>query len=119
MYKTRDSYNTDFISQQLAIAALGSVDYARQTWAKVVNERTRLTLEFERLGLTCFPSQSNFLLLTARDEETAKAIYENLKTMDILIRYFDEDRLRDKLRITVGTPDQNQRLLDCLKSINF
>ena len=117
MYKTRDSYNTDLISQLLAIAALESVDYARQTWTKVISERTRLTMELEGLGLTCLPSQSNFLLTTATDEESAKSIYENLKSKDILIRYFDEDRLRDKLRITVGSPDQNQRLLDCLKSI--
>jgi histidinol-phosphate aminotransferase len=117
MYKTRDSYNTDYISQQLAIAALKSIDYASQTWSKVINERARLTLELEHLGLACLPSQSNFLLVTAQSQDASKSVCEQLKSKGILIRYFDEDRLRDKMRITVGTPEQNQRLLDCLKSI--
>ncbi len=117
MYKTRDSYNTDHISQQLATAALESADYARQTWSKVRSERLLLTEELQKLGLTCPPSQSNFLLAQAENEETAGDIVKRLKRENILIRYFDEDRLRDKLRITVGNPEQNQHLLDCLKSI--
>ena len=117
MYKTRDSYNTDYISQQLATAALESVDYARQTWSKVRSERELLTAELQKLELICLPSQSNFLLTQAKDEEAAGTIYQCLKNANILIRYFDEDRLRDKLRITVGSPDQNRLLLDCLQSI--
>ena len=117
MYKTRDSYNTDFVSQQLAIAALESVSDARETWSKVRSERSRLGDELQKLGLPCLPSQTNFLLAQTSNSDAARAIYEALKLENILVRYFDENRLQDKLRITVGTPQQNQRLLDCLAKI--
>lgn len=115
MYKTRDSYNTDYISQQLACAAIESVSEARENWAKVRQERARLTAELVALGLPCLPSQSNFILADCSSAETARALYHGLKEWGILVRYFDQDRLRDKLRITVGTPEQNQQLLQSLK----
>ncbi len=111
MFKTRDSYNTDFISQHLASAALSSADEARTTWTRVRNERLRLAEELEKLGLPCLPSQSNFLLAQCSSAEAARNTYENLKRQGILIRYFAQNRLQDKLRITVGTPEQNQQLL--------
>jgi histidinol-phosphate aminotransferase len=114
MFKTRDSYNTDYIAQHLACAAIESVDNARATWKLVRDERRRLAAELDRLGLPCLPSQTNFLLAQCRSTEVALSIYGGLKQQGILIRYFAQDRLRDKLRITVGTPQQNQRLLDCL-----
>ncbi|MBT8146024.1 MAG: histidinol-phosphate transaminase, partial [Gammaproteobacteria bacterium] len=57
----------------------------------------------------------NFILTQCQSEESAREIYHRLKETGILLRYFDQDRLRDKLRITVGTPEQNQRLLQSLK----
>jgi histidinol-phosphate aminotransferase len=114
MFKTRDSYNTDYVSQQLAIAAIESTDYARDTWDRVRTERNRLSQELERLGLSCLPSQSNFILAQCADQDAAREIYHDLRKSGILVRYFDQDRLRDKLRITVGTSEQNQRLLQSL-----
>ena len=115
MFKTRDSYNTDFISQQLATAAIESVDVTRQSWQQVREQRTRLSEELNELGLPCLPSQANFVLSQCQNAESARDIYLRLKDSGILVRYFDQDRLRDKLRITVGTPEQNQRLLEQLR----
>ena len=115
MFKTRDSYNTGHISQQLASAAIESVDDARKSWQKVRSERDRLTEGLDRLGLRCLPSQTNFILAQCHDVDSASEIYRGLKETGILVRYFDQDRLQDKLRITVGTPEQNQRLLQSLK----
>ena len=120
--KTRDSYNTDAISQTLATASLKHRDLAAQTWQKVRDERARLTAELASLGFTCPPSQSNFLLATIPDSantgpESARNIYESLKQRGILIRYFDQNRLHDKLRITIGTPEQNNALIKNLKEL--
>jgi len=115
MYKTRDSYNTDYISQQLANAAIESASQARESWEKVRNERARLTTELEQLGLSSLPSQANFILAQCSSQESARTIYHGLKESGILVRYFDQERLQDKLRITVGTPEQNQQLLQNLK----
>lgn len=114
--KTRDSYNTDYISQQLATAALKAAKDASKTWEQVRTERARLSAALQTLGLSCLPSQANFVLAQVPAQASAEALYQSLKADGILIRYFDQDRLRDKLRITVGTPSQNDRLLDRLQA---
>ena len=104
-----------YISQQLANAAIESTSQARESWQKVRNERARLTTELEELGLSSLPSQANFILAQCPSQESARTIYHGLKESGILVRYFDQERLQDKLRITVGTPEQNQQLLQNLK----
>lgn len=124
LYKTRDSYNTDFISQALATAALGDRAEAAQSWRKVREERVRVEQALNMLGLSCARSQSNFLLAQFPDTDTryesaeilARECYQHLKDEGILVRYFDMPRLRDKLRITIGTEQENSRLLQQLAS---
>lgn len=117
--KTKDSYNTDAISQALATAALDSQSKASRTWAAVRDERKRVTAELVTLGLSVAPSQSNFVLATvpAGFAGGAEAVYEALKQRNILVRHFDADRLHDKLRITIGTPDENTALLKALREL--
>ncbi len=68
-----------------------------------------------RLGWVVLPSQSNFLLATPPAAgPSAQRIYEMLKQQAIFVRYFDQDRIRDKLRITIGTPEQNHALLQAI-----
>lgn len=118
MNKAKDSYNTDMLSQAAAIAALEDQEYAQGTWKKVLSERARLVGELEKRGWTVLPSASNFILVTpVAGKPPAKKIYESLKDAGILVRYFDQDRLRDKLRITVGDGAQNDRLLRHIDSI--
>ena len=124
LYKTRDSYNTDAIAQALATAALADREAAAIGWQKVRTERTRVANALTALGFTCAPSQSNFLLAQvpntdARFENSellARECYQRLKDDGILIRYFDMPRLRDKLRITIGTAQENDALLQHLES---
>lgn len=119
LYKTRDSYNTDLISQVLATAALQDRSHAALSWSKVRSERAHVSAALAQLGMQCAPSQSNFLLaqLPATDirfetpELMAREFYQRLKDDGILVRYFDQPRLRDKLRITIGTPEENKCLL--------
>ncbi len=115
--KTRDSYNTDTISQRLAAAALDSVDYARQGWARIRSERGTLLQALAQLGLPCLPSQSNFLLCEVPQAVGAEHLYQSLKQRGILVRYFDEDRLRDRLRISIGSEADNAALVTALKAI--
>jgi len=122
LYKTRDSYNTDFISQALATAALADRAEAAQSWRKVREERARVEQELKALGLSCAPSQSNFLLAQLPNTDSryesaellARECYQRLKDDGILVRYFDMPRLRDRLRITIGTEQENSRLLQKL-----
>ena len=117
--KTRDSYNIDHISQQLGYAALEDQDYAAQTWQDIRAERERLDRSLGQLGLVSPSSQANFLLASIPVDAKLKAqeIYVALKDKGILVRYFDAPRLRDKLRISVGTEVENNALIDCLTDL--
>lgn len=115
LMKTKDSYNTDYISQTLAKASIEDQVYASQTWQKVRNERQRITNALRQSGFVVPDSQSNFVLATVPPGKSAEGLYLALKDQGILIRYFkQEDRLEDKLRITIGSPEENSRLLDAL-----
>ncbi len=114
--KTRDSYNTDLIAQRLATAALNSVEYAQDTWSKVRSERESLAKQLSGLGFQVTESQTNFLLCQVPDNCSAPEIYQSLKSHNILVRYFDQDRLRDKLRISIGTAAENAALLEAIRN---
>jgi histidinol-phosphate aminotransferase len=114
MFKTRDSYNTDFIAQKLATAALRSVDYAAATWAKVRASRTQLAASLQTLGLYSQPSQTNFLLCDIPADPGALALYQALKAQNILVRHFDQGRLRHRLRISIGSEPENTALINAL-----
>ena len=110
-YKTKDSYNTDYIAQALALAAISDQHYAASTWSRVREQRELLRSSLAMLGFATPASQSNFLLATVPPTASAQALYEGLKAAGVLVRYFKLPALDDKLRITVGTPADNQRLL--------
>jgi histidinol-phosphate aminotransferase len=117
--KTKDSYNVDAVAQRLAVAALTNRHEAAKTWEAVRAERKRMIKQLSELSLTCPVSQSNFVLAQVPDHVAggARRIYESLKARSILVRYFDQDRLRDKLRITIGKPGENEALLAALKEL--
>jgi len=114
--KTKDSYNTDAVSQRLAEAALVDAAAAAATWAKVRAERERVRGELGSMGFESPQSQSNFILATAPRGE-AGDLYEKLKGRGVLVRHFDADRLRDKLRVTIGTPAENDAFLEALREV--
>jgi len=116
LMKVKDSYNVDAIAIAAASAALEDQAYVRETWRRIRCERERLYHALTDLDMPALPSQSNFLL--ARPAwSSARRIYESLKARKILVRYFDYPRVSDCLRITVGTPEQNDALLAALREL--
>jgi histidinol-phosphate aminotransferase len=116
--KTRDSYNVDAVAQRLAMAAIEHRAQVALVWQKVRDARAFLRQELMGLGLEVPESQGNFLLATvAGCRSSAVQVVEALQAQGVLIRYFDHPRLSDKVRITVGTAEQNQRLLEVLKHL--
>ncbi len=116
LMKVKDSYNVDVISIRAAAAALADRPYWQEVCQRVVSERRRLGHELADLGLESLPSHSNFLL-TKATRPTAGELYELLKARKILVRYFNQPGLDDRLRITVGTPEQNDALLAAMKEL--
>jgi histidinol-phosphate aminotransferase len=119
MDKTRDSYNLDNFSQQIAHAALSDQAHARETWQKVRQERSRLSGLLSQLGLVSEPTETNFLLCQVQQwcDISAENIYLALKQNKVLVRYFSEPGLTDKIRITIGTAEENDQLIRTLREV--
>jgi histidinol-phosphate aminotransferase len=113
MMKVKDSYNCDAIAILAATAALEDQPYAQRTWQAVRAERTRLAALLVDRGYDVSPSQANFLLVRS-PRSNAADVYLALKRQGILVRFFDKPGLSDKLRITIGTAEQNDALLKAL-----
>ena len=113
--KTKDSYNLDLLSQEIAAVAIEDQSSAKVTWELVVKERQRLQAALETLGMPSPPSQTNFLLATSPVD--AEQVYRRLRDRQILVRYFASPNLEDKLRISVGTSTENDRLLLAIREI--
>ena len=111
--KIKDSYNVDVVASTVGAAAIRDTTYTRSIVERVCASRGRLATALYALGFRVWPSEANFLLVRPSDE-SARAAYHRLKASGILVRYFDAPGLDDKLRITVGTDDQNDRLLRVL-----
>ena len=114
--KVKDSYNVDAVAARAGAAAIRDVAYTRETTARVRASRTRLSAALAGLGFRVWPSQANFVLARPADGN-ARRVYDALRERRILVRYFAEPGLSDKLRITVGTDEQNARLTSALAGI--
>ncbi|WP_404286857.1 pyridoxal phosphate-dependent aminotransferase [Microvirga sp. RSM25] len=114
--KTKDSYNVDVVAQRVGEAALRQRGEAAVSWEFVRAERSRMARELSARGFACAPSQANFLLatMTSRPSGTAPRLLRGLADAGIFVRWFDQDRLRDSLRITIGTTAENDALLAAL-----
>ncbi|MCL1475086.1 histidinol-phosphate transaminase [Argonema antarcticum] len=118
LFKVKDSYNIDALAIAVGTAAMRDQSYKNACADKVKKSRTQLTVNLNNLGFTVLDSHGNFVLATP-PEGNAESLYLKLKEQGILVRYFKQPGLEDKLRITVGTDDQNQTLMEALSVTNF
>lgn len=108
--KVKDSYNVSRMAIAGGIAAIEDAGWMRENVRRVVATRKRLVARLEALSFYVFPSEANFVLARIVSYP-ARQIYEHLKKRRILVRYYDTPRLRDCLRISVGTDEEVERLL--------
>lgn len=113
LFKVKDSYNIDAIACAIGTAAITDQAYKNACVAKIKASRTQLATDLKQLGFHVWDSQANFLLVQP-PQTNAEYLYQKLKERGILIRYFKQSKLDDKLRITVGTDEQNQALVEAL-----
>jgi histidinol-phosphate aminotransferase len=116
MMKVKDSYNCDAVSVIAATAAILDQDYARQSWNHVRAERQRVSSELTQLGWNVLPSHANFIFAAAPDGR-GRAAYLGLKAQGILVRHWDKPGLTDKIRITIGTSQENNALIGGIKAL--
>jgi len=119
MMKVKDSYNVDRLSMASAVAALDDQETFRQNVSRIIKTREYLIDSLKELGFFVYPSQANFVMIKCEDSYEAKEIYRELKERKILVRYIDQPRLDDCLRITVGTDEEIDTLLKKLTEIQL
>jgi len=117
--KVRQPFNLNALSQEIATLALTDLAPTLQTHiGAIVAERERLAKALARHpSLSCFPSDANFLLV--RYDHNVRKLCEDLLSRQIAVRHFSNGgaRLEECIRITVGTPEENQRLVGALDEI--
>jgi histidinol-phosphate aminotransferase len=116
LIKVKDSYNCDALSLAAATAALEDQDYLQTTRARILATRGRLECELRQLGFEVLPSRANFLWCR-RGDRPVKPIYEELKRRLILVRYMNYEGYGDGLRISVGSDEEVNRLLQELRKL--
>jgi len=117
MMKVKDSYNLNQLSAGAAEAAMADQAYFQAVLKKIVRERERFRDSLDRLGIASYPSSTNFVLARFDSAEQARTTFEQLREKRILVRYFDLPRLRECLRITIGTPEAMDQLVQALEEI--
>ena len=111
-----NSYTMNTASISLGAASLEDETYFQQNVGKIVNTRECVGGELVKLGFEVKESQTNFLFVSHK-EISAKHIFERLKEKHIYVRYFDKERIRNYLRITVGTEEQMGVFLEAVREI--
>lgn len=114
--KARLPYNINSFSQNVMSFALENPGAIERKISLILSERERVRASLERIeGIHVYPTDANFFLIRVPD---ADSLFEELVNNDILVRRFrGERRLADCLRITVGTGEENDRLIEALVGI--
>ena len=115
--KVKDSYAVDAVAMLAGTAAFRDQVYKDLNVAKVLQSRFTLQQQLADLDFKVWPSEANFLMVQPPTGIEALTLQQTLKQQGILIRHFDLPSVADKLRITVGTDDQNERLCRQLKAL--
>ncbi len=117
LMKVKDSYNVDRLSIAAVVAALDDQKSMKTHVEKIKETRQYLTKSLRDLGFFVYPSQTNFVLARCMEGISAGALYQTLKSRKLLVRYFNQRRLDDCLRITVGTREEIDILLKNLREL--
>lgn len=113
--RVRSPFSVNTFAQLVAIEALGNIGQIMERVEVIKLERERLRKLLEDLDeLKCYESWSNFLLISTH---RAGDIYNSLMGSGICVKSFSNPRLKDCLRITIGSPIQNDRLYESIKEV--
>ena len=111
----KDSYNVDRLAIVAAVAAIDDEDHHRRIVDEVTTNREALESGLTRLGFEVVPSSTNFVF--ARPPRPAHEVVAALRERKILVRHYDREPIAGWVRITIGTPEQQEKLLAALKEV--
>lgn len=114
-----NSYTLDRLALVGAKAAFEDEAYFMETTQKIIATRDKLNETLQQLDFNVLPSQANFVFVSHKTIQ-AEFLYNELKNAGVLVRYFNKPGIDNYLRITIGTDEQMERLVDKLSDVlNF
>ncbi|AHI29110.1 histidinol-phosphate transaminase [Marinobacter similis] len=117
--RVKNSFNS-YPLDRLALAGAQAA-YEDEAWFQkccdgVISERERLTKALAELDFEVLPSKANFVLARHK-AKSGESLAQGLREQGIIVRHFNKPRIEQFLRITIGTPEQNDALIKGLKSL--
>lgn len=113
----KDSYNVSRLQIAAAVAAIEDKAHRDQIVQEVIRERDWLSAQLSELGFQVEPSHTNFVFCRPPSRHPAEAVVAALRDQKILVRHYQRDPISGWLRITVGTHDQMEALIEALGGI--
>ncbi|MGN8257992.1 histidinol-phosphate transaminase [Pseudomonas sp. SMSB3] len=108
-----NSYPLDRMAIVGAAAAFEDREYFEQTCRKVIDSRQALVEQLLAKGFEVLPSAANFVFARHPRQDAAQ-LAARLREHGVIVRHFKQARIAQFLRITIGTPEMNQALIDAL-----
>lgn len=117
LYDVKNSFNSypiDSLAQAIGLASIQDNDYIKANAKKIIHTREYTKQALKELGFVMPDSYANFIFAKHPDYD-AKELFTKLREKGILVRYFNKPRINQHLRITIGTQEQMERLIQELK----
>ncbi len=109
-----NSYTVNSVAMAAGTAAIKDIKYFNETVSKVIATRNRVTSDLKQLGFTVLDSQTNFLFAT-NENINIKEYFEWLKNQNVFIRWFNQPKINNYVRITIGTDEEMNIFLNKTK----
>ncbi len=117
LHKIKDSYNVNYLTQEIARVAILDQDTMKANVQAIVETRKMVAEKLAELGFSVAESETNFLWVKPLGI-AAKTLFETLRSKNIIVRYFENDeRTKDYLRVTIGTAPEMFQFLDAVESL--
>lgn len=118
LWRAKQPYNVSVAAEVSACAALTNPVYLEDVKVALLNERERLyELLKEVPFLNPYPSYSNFILCKVTSGMDARQLKEDLATMGVMIRHYNNKELSGYVRVSVGKPEHTDALMKCLNKL--
>ncbi|MBS1371247.1 MAG: histidinol-phosphate transaminase [Lentisphaeria bacterium] len=116
LFKVKDSYNLDMLTQALGLAAFCDREYLKECCGRIKAIRADFSKRLEELGFKVVPSQTNFLFAAPPDGD-GEHCFRALRDRAIIVRYFKGPVTGKYVRITIGTPEEMARVISAVREI--
>lgn len=111
-----NSYTMNSVTQICGAESVKDAEYFRKTNQKIIETREYSKKKLSELGFSFKDSMSNFIFATHK-KYSAENIFNSLKERSIFVRFFNKPRINNYLRISVGTPEEMNKLFEALNEI--